>query len=195
MKNPELVIIINNPLYRLALSHIFTELGYEGELVFQNSFTSCLHGTSKPKYLVLENEIIPKPRCFSLEKIISKFQNCKILVISSLSVSKEMEPYLYANITMSDSEEIIFRTFKNLFSDSIHPTISDSILSDREIEVVQLVALGKTNREISEELHISTHTVITHRKNITTKLGIKTIAGIAVYAVLNGLIDPDAVNQ
>ncbi|MCD6091084.1 MAG: helix-turn-helix transcriptional regulator [Bacteroidales bacterium] len=65
---------------------------------------------------------------------------------------------------------------------------SDSILSDRELDIVREVASGNTNKEIADKLFISTHTVITHRKNITRKLGIKTVSGLTVYALLNKLI-------
>lgn len=68
-------------------------------------------------------------------------------------------------------------------------TLHDTSLSDRESEVIRLVAMGKTNKEIAEELFISIHTVISHRKNITEKLGIKSISGLTVYAMLNHLID------
>ncbi len=61
-------------------------------------------------------------------------------------------------------------------------------LTDREKDVLQKVALGKTNKEVANELFISTHTVISHRKNITRKLGIKTVSGLTVYAILNQLI-------
>lgn len=67
-------------------------------------------------------------------------------------------------------------------------------LSEREIEVVKLVAIGKTNKEIAGELFISFHTVISHRKNITEKLGIKSISGLTVYAVLNKLIDASTMD-
>jgi DNA-binding CsgD family transcriptional regulator len=62
-------------------------------------------------------------------------------------------------------------------------------LSDREKTILRYVALGFTNREIAEKLFISTHTVITHRKNITRKIGIKTVSGLTVYALLNHLIE------
>jgi len=62
-------------------------------------------------------------------------------------------------------------------------------LTEREIDVLRQIALGKTNKEIADELCISIHTVISHRKNITEKLGIKSISGLTVYAILNNLID------
>jgi DNA-binding CsgD family transcriptional regulator len=59
--------------------------------------------------------------------------------------------------------------------------------------VLRLVALGYTNKEIAGKLFISSHTVITHRKNITAKLGIKTIAGLTIYALLNKLITSEEI--
>ena len=71
---------------------------------------------------------------------------------------------------------------------------SEGELTTREKAVLKEVALGLTNKEIAEKLHISIHTVITHRKNITAKLDIKTISGLTVYAILNKLIDTDTIN-
>ena len=67
-------------------------------------------------------------------------------------------------------------------------------LSVREIEVLKLVALGHSNKEIADKLFISTHTVISHRKNITEKLGIKSISGLTVYAIINDYIDTTNLN-
>lgn len=64
-------------------------------------------------------------------------------------------------------------------------------LSDRERDVLILVAKGLTNKEIASELNISPHTVISHRKNIVHKTGIRSVAGLTVYAVLNKLIDSE----
>lgn len=61
-------------------------------------------------------------------------------------------------------------------------------LSDREGEVLVLVAQGCSSKEIADRLCISVHTVNTHRKNITRKTGIKTVAGLAVYAMLHNLV-------
>jgi DNA-binding CsgD family transcriptional regulator len=61
-------------------------------------------------------------------------------------------------------------------------------LSLREIDVLCLVASGLTNKEIADKLNISTNTVLSHRKNITAKLGIKSVSGLSVYAMMNGYI-------
>ena len=73
-------------------------------------------------------------------------------------------------------------------------TSLDSELTAREKDVLNLVALGHSNKEIADKLFISIHTVISHRKNITEKLGIKSISGLTVYAMLNKIIDTDQMN-
>lgn len=60
-------------------------------------------------------------------------------------------------------------------------------LSLRETQVLSLIVKGLTNKEIADSLHISFNTVLTHRKNISAKLGIKTVAGLTSYAMMNGL--------
>ncbi len=66
-------------------------------------------------------------------------------------------------------------------------------LTPREKLILKHVALGHTNKEIASKLFISTHTVISHRKNITRKLDIKTVSGLTVYAILNGIIKMDDI--
>lgn len=61
-------------------------------------------------------------------------------------------------------------------------------LSAREIEVLRLIAKGKINKEIADELCISINTVITHRKNLSSKLGVKSASGLSLYAMMNGII-------
>jgi regulator of cell morphogenesis and NO signaling len=70
---------------------------------------------------------------------------------------------------------------------------SDGDLSDRDKEILVCVAQGLQNKEIAEKCNISVNTVITHRKNITRKTGIKTVSGLTVYALLNNLIDLNTV--
>ncbi len=63
------------------------------------------------------------------------------------------------------------------------------LLSEREIEVVKLIASGLTNQEMAEQLYLSGHTVNTHRKNIMKKLEVRNTAGIIMYAIKEKLIE------
>ncbi len=64
-------------------------------------------------------------------------------------------------------------------------------LTDRELQIVGLIAEGYTNSQIAAVLYISNHTVNTHRKNIMKKLGVNNTAGIVMYAVKTDLVSPD----
>lgn len=65
----------------------------------------------------------------------------------------------------------------------------EKALSDREREVLSLVAQGKTNKEIADYLCIAIYTVISHRKNIQEKLGLKSVSSLTIYAVMHGYVD------
>lgn len=65
-----------------------------------------------------------------------------------------------------------------------------TILSEREIEVIRLIANGYTTRQIADTLFRSFHTISTHRKNIMKKLGINSTSELLVYAMNTGLIQP-----
>lgn len=65
----------------------------------------------------------------------------------------------------------------------------DKLLSDREIEVLSLIAQGKINKEIADQLCIGLTTVITHRKNIQEKLALKSVSALTIYAVTHGYVD------
>ena len=74
-----------------------------------------------------------------------------------------------------------------------HTTPIEHELSAREIEVLILITKGFTNKEIADKLNISLTTVISHRKNITEKLGIKSVPGLTIYAVMNGYVEADSI--
>ena len=65
---------------------------------------------------------------------------------------------------------------------------SDHQLTNRETEILRLIVKGYLNKEIAEELNISHNTVLTHRKNIIAKTGIKTVSGLTFYCIRKGLI-------
>lgn len=62
-------------------------------------------------------------------------------------------------------------------------------ISEREKDIIRCVACGKSNKEIAEILFISPHTVATHRRNINSKLGIHSAAGLTIYAIIHNIID------
>ena len=73
------------------------------------------------------------------------------------------------------------------------PTRSRNVLSAREVEVLALVAQGLLNKEIADRLNISLTTVITHRKNIVEKLGLRSVSALTIHAVMNCYVDLDKI--
>ena len=94
-------------------------------------------------------------------------------------------------IGINDSKQKVVTKIFNLLSDNkLTQDKPESIeLSNRETDVLVALVKGLTNKEISDKLYISVHTVITHRKNIVRKTGIKSVSGLTVYALLNNLVD------
>ena len=64
-----------------------------------------------------------------------------------------------------------------------------NVLSEREQEIVHWVVCGLSNKQIGERLFISPNTVLTHRKNIARKLDIHSVAGLTIYAIVNGIVE------
>lgn len=64
-------------------------------------------------------------------------------------------------------------------------------VSEREMEVIKLIAEGLSNKEVADKLFLSTHTVTTHRKNIMAKLGLNNTAGLVLFAVRENLVSPE----
>jgi len=85
------------------------------------------------------------------------------------------------------SKELLLSLVKNIHSKSQKYT--DSLLSDREIEILSLISKGFSNQEISEKLFISKRTVDKHRSNIIEKTGSKNTASLVMYAIKNGIIN------
>lgn len=71
---------------------------------------------------------------------------------------------------------------------SMNMPVSQKLLSDREIEVLVLIVKGYINKEIADKLNVSLSTIITHRRNITDKLGMKSISSLTIYAVMHGYV-------
>jgi DNA-binding NarL/FixJ family response regulator len=69
------------------------------------------------------------------------------------------------------------------------PPQHSAALSAREVEVLRLIARGRSTKQIASQLHISVKTAETHRKNIQDKLGIKSVAELTVYALSHGISD------
>ena len=67
------------------------------------------------------------------------------------------------------------------------------VLSEREAEVMALIVRGFINKEIADRLNIGLATVVTHRKNMMEKLGVRSVSALTIYAVVNGYVGIDSI--
>jgi len=98
-------------------------------------------------------------------------------------------------IQMTDFPNEIMATVNKYVESEKRSMESTRVLSEREVDVLKLLIRGYSNKEIGDKLNISTHTVITHRKNISVKTGIKSLSGLTIYAVVQNLISLDNYSQ
>ena len=117
-----------------------------------------------------------------------------VIALDGPSVTEDVLRQYDGSVSLYDSQPEILRRLR-LALDSRQPESASegNELSAREKEILVCVATGMLNKEIADKFNLSIYTVITHRKNITRKTGIKTVAGLTVYALLNNLIDPSSI--
>lgn len=130
----------------------------------------------------------------SLRVAYPELQSVTLALLSTTVCDEEVMRQFDGVVNIYDGQAQIIRKLHAAVEQGETNPYSDSHdLSERERDVLILVAKGKTNKEIADELNISIHTVMSHRKNITHKTGIKSVAGLTVYALLNNLLDQNDV--
>lgn len=113
-----------------------------------------------------------------------------VALVTSCLDHSSLTPY-NGVIEINDSKSKIIDKLSEWVADKAPKKNDDVELSKRETDVLIAVAKGLMNKEIADQMNISIHTVISHRKNITRKTGIKSVSGLTVYALLNNLINED----
>ena len=149
-----------------------------------------------------------------LQQIVKNYPKAKLLAITQLQSNEIISKGLKIGITSHllkdcDQDEIIEAIYKTAKGEKfICGKIANAVLqeksttipeyscqgmniSDREMEIITLIAEGYSNKEVADKLFLSTHTVTTHRKNIMNKLGVNNTAGLVLFAVRENLVSPN----
>ena len=127
-------------------------------------------------------------------QLVKEHQQLSIIALVTTYIEPSLLKPYDAIIEINDSKLKIINKMEQIAKSSDKKEANDDVdLSKREIDVLVAVAKGMMNKEIADQMNISIHTVISHRKNITRKTGIKSVSGLTVYALLNNLIDENEV--
>ena len=173
---------------------LLKHLEYEENTVFPQAEAALGHGRSTPDDYE-ENHSHVEEKLEDLKNLLMKYMPpvCgQQDIYRTLSLIFTLQEDLAKHILVEDGILVPIvnrRMHTDLESRFDTPGEKGEELSAREKEILVCVAKGMLNKEIADAENISIHTVITHRKNITRKTGIKTVAGLTVYALLNNLID------
>jgi DNA-binding NarL/FixJ family response regulator len=150
-------------------------------------------GRQKPDILILNPAVLGT---FSLQQIKKEVANSNLKCIalqSALYDISALKPYDEV-ISIYDSAEQISEKLMKLIIDPEIDRRHES-LTIREKEIIICVIKGMTNKQIAEKLFLSTHTVISHRRNIAMKLQIHSTAGLTIYAIVNRLVELDEIKD
>lgn len=157
-------------------------------------------------------------RVEDINKVITQFPDVKVLAITTYVSQGSMLKAIEAGITGyilkdCDRDEVVDAIYataqgENFFCGKIISSLMNEDknrvdinlvasccepmkISEREVDIIRLIALGFSNKQIGDKLFLSTHTVGTHRKNIMAKLGVNNTAGVVVYAIKESIISPE----
>ena len=122
----------------------------------------------------------------------------RVILLAGGSVPPELADMRRLNILRSEEELVrdIMHMHRSVHHDAHDPAPDASaaqgaVLSAREAEVLVLIARGHINKEIAQRLGIGLTTVISHRRNLMEKLGIRSVSGLTLYAVTRGYVEAD----
>ena len=126
-----------------------------------------------------------------LSRLVKEHPQVALVALVTSCIDHSMLAPYNGVIEINDARTKIISKMNDLVQGDTSKGTDDVELSKRETDVLIAVAKGMMNKEIADQMNISIHTVISHRKNITRKTGIKSVSGLTVYALLKNLITED----
>lgn len=184
-----------------ALDRIPSIKAHIVEITSMDALDNCMRMHS-PEILIVNPLFCGK---FLLSDIKKEYPYVKCMALVTSYIDNSVLLEYDGSISIFDSLDDITSSFAALDGAGVPVEESDSdsslpdgirvdeqvqeILSQREKEIVVCVVRGLTNKEIADELFLSVHTVITHRRNISRKLQIHSVSGLTIYAIANKLIE------
>lgn len=187
--NKRIVIIEPYAMIAQGLRQMIDEInGYEVCAIVADTRYIDRIVTLRPEIIIINPSLIDMKKRSELDDMAQRIPGVAFAALVYQYVEPEALRNYKIAIEISDSRERVAVKLRQLIEAGEQATESTE-LSEREKEILVAVAKGMTNKSIAEQFHLSVHTVITHRKNLTRKTGIKSVSGLTVYAILNNMID------
>lgn len=188
-KEVYIVVVGGSPIINEGLNGILRKSGFNYHISFVSSVEEINQHYINDNLILIVNPSIIKDSIKTLKSIRQRFGEASLIGLVYAYHDPKVLSAFDALITLSDSQAAIAATINRMNADkNKQQTSSQEILSERETEVIKLLVEGLSNKEIADKLNISINTVITHRKNISQKTGIKSVSGLTIYAVLQNIV-------
>jgi DNA-binding NarL/FixJ family response regulator len=193
----KILIIEPSVIIREGIAAILHQMKDSIELSFADTLEEALKfGQSDLFKIVIINPVTLNNSKKNLNNLLTLYHKTNVVGLISNHYDRTLYDNFADNIFITDRYETITQIISKRFKTTPAGNNDiDNTLSEREVDVLKLLATGKSNKEIAEQLFISIHTVISHRKNISNKIGVKSTAALVIYAVANGLIDVDGFTE
>lgn len=197
MKQIHIIVLENSSIVREGLQALLSRQKFVYAVSFASSADE-LETLMKQSFchLVLVNPSIIQANPAQIFHLKNQYECVRLIAIIYAHFSGELLARFDGTIDIYDSRETITAKLTKWMEseNGENSSLSKDTLTDREIDVLKLLADGKSNKEIADQLNISINTVITHRKNISQKTGIKSVSGLTIYAVVQNFISLDDFN-
>lgn len=192
MTRPKIAVVDHNTLATIGMKSILQSVMPMAEVDAFGSFAEleANHPERYFHYFVATNIVLQNRSFFA--------DNRHKTIVMTLSVDADTQLGGFHSLCVGVPERQLVRALLRL-EQSAHakgrnlpqalPQSQPSLLSSREMEVMSLIVQGYINKEIAAKLNIGLATVVTHRKNIMDKLGIKSVSAMTIYAVMHGYVD------
>ena len=181
-----------------GLTGILAKSGGKFHISRTDSLDDVVQSSSKRAYdLVLINPSLVQNNLKTFNALKCQMASTKWIALVYALYDQQTLSVFDAFISITEAPQNIIILIHKVLNDDSQKEVNPAqdILSDREIDVLKLLATGLANKEIADNLNISINTVITHRKNISQKTGIKSVSGLTIYAVVKKLISLDSVSE
>ena len=207
----KVIIADDHHLVRQGFKSLLEDLGFVDVIGEASDGKQVLHLLKNGKHadvVVMDVDMPVLGGLETLEEITKTFFGVKVIMLTMLnnkeviqkSVDKGAKGFLFKNASSNELADAIKKVARgeSYFSGDValtllskttqHSSQSLDVLTDREIEILKLVAEGYSSTEIGQKLFISPRTVDTHRNNLIQKLNVHGVAGLIRFAVVNKVI-------
>ena len=189
---PRIAIVDPNTLATIGLKQLLQSVMPIMTVDTFGSFVELLaNGPENYFHFFVSMNLVLENRSFFLEH-----RSKTIVLTMSNDPSTQMKDFHSVCINVPEGELVrsLLRLEQHAHGDgrNLPPmprALQSHVLTAREIEVLALIVQGYINKEIADQLSIGLTTVITHRKNIMEKLGLKSVSALTIYAVMHGYVD------